>query len=113
MKTQIQISEAVGKTIQSIHYGCGGATMAIVFADDTFCVIVPKRDRWAPQDDPMLSDGDVVEAEFQTETLLASGIFTAEEWAELSRKREDDRMAKHEERERCEFERLKQKFGLA
>ena len=113
MKTQIPLSDAIGKTLEAFEFSfcCAGAVL--VFTDGTFAALGIERG-YEHCDDKIAEDTLSV-FEFGDDKLISAGITTAEELAEM--RDAADRRARamvqerQEQHDRAEFERLKAKFG--
>jgi len=104
MRTEIKLSEAVGKTLEALAFGQGQVIMA--FAGGTFATL------------GVSSDADVAEAtlrweEFGDSWLISLGVFTEEELAAKRKKMEDDWKASCDDRDRAQYERLRKKFAAS
>lgn len=115
MKTEVKLTDAVGKTLAAVEfsesYRSGQAVLA--FTDNTFATLGVERGYEGGDEEIVEEPLDVFD--FGDEKLVRSGIVTAEELETMRKVRDEQQRAEHqaqqEARDRQEFERLKRKFG--
>lgn len=108
MKTEIKLSEAIGKTLATVEFALSGQCV-IIFNDDTFTTLGIEQG-YDPGDEQIVEDRLNI-FEFGDTALVRVGIATFDELMAMRQAKNDKRQAEQEIRERCEFERLKRKFS--
>jgi hypothetical protein len=115
MKTEVKLTEAVGKTLAAVEFSesyCGGQCV-LAFADGTFATLGVERGY--ESGDEEITEEPLSVFDFGDEKLIRAEIVTAEELAAMRKARSDqqraEQQARQEARDRQEFERLKRKFG--
>lgn len=115
MKTEVKLTEAVGKTLAAVEFSesyCGGQAV-LAFTDGTFATLGVERGY--ESGDEEIKEDTLAVFEFGDEKLVRAGIVTDDELAAMRKARDDqqraDQQARQEARDRQEFERLKRKFG--
>lgn len=115
MKTEVKLTEAVGKTLQAVEFSasyCGGQAV-LAFTDGTFATLGVERG-YESGDEEIVEEPLAV-FDFGDEKLVRAGLVTAKELEAMRKARDEqqraERQAQQEARDRQEFERLKRKFG--
>ena len=115
MKTEVKLTEAVGKTLAAVEFSEShySGQCVLVFADGTFATL--GIDRGCEYGDEEITEEPLDLFDFGDEKLVRAGVVTADELAAMRKARDDKHSAayraRQEARDRQEFERLKQKFG--
>lgn len=112
MKTEVKLTESIGKTLAAVAFSesyCKGQCV-LAFTDGTFATLGIDRgcergEDWIMQEELSLFD-------FGDDELVRAGIVTAEEIATMRKDRDRKLAAERDARLRQEFERLKCKFGV-
>ena len=115
MKTEVKLTEAVGKTLAAVEFSdswCGGQCV-LAFTDSTFATLGVERGH--ESGDEEIKEDTLAVFDFGDEKLARAGIVTTDEMAAMRKDRDDqqraEQQARQEARDRMEFERLKRKFG--
>lgn len=115
MKTEVKMTEAVGKTLAAVEFSegyCGGQCV-LAFTDGTFATLGVERGY--ERGDEEITEDTLALFDFGDENLVRAGIVTADELAAMREDRNRQQRAGYERlqeaRDRQEFERLKRKFG--
>lgn len=115
MKTEMKLTEAVGKTLAAVEFSesyCGGQCV-LAFTDGTFATLGIARGY--ESGDEEITEDTLALFDFGDEKLVRAGIVTADELAAMREDRNRQQRAEYEKqqeaRDRQEFERLKRKFG--
>lgn len=113
MKTEINMTDAIGKTLAAVETSADYPPQCVlVFTDGTFATL-GIQEGYEP------GDGEIVPTtvalfDFGDARLVRAGIVSEQEMAELraleEARKELERQRQQEERDRREFERLKRKF---
>lgn len=107
--TKIRAIDAAGKIVKTIVYEDTEGSIFIVFSDDTFVHVA-----WVGDTDCLFfHELNFRPERFEVSVLEKIGMLTPEEAGQERVKREADRMNKHLEYQRREYERLKRIFGEA
>ncbi len=115
MKSEIKLTNAIGKTLAAVELSnrCYGGQAVIAFTDGTFATL--GIDRGYESGDEEIKEDALRVFEFGDEKLIRAGIVTLEEINEMrtekTRQEQAQQQASQEARDRREFERLKKKFG--
>jgi hypothetical protein len=115
MKTEVKLTEAVGKTLAAVEFSDAylAQQCVLAFADGTFATLGVERGY--ESGDEEITEEPLNVFDFGDEKLVRAGIVTAEEMAAMREARDRQRRAEQEHcqeaRDRQEFERLKRKFG--
>ena len=115
MKTEVKLTEAVGKTLAAVEFSesyCGGQAV-LAFTDGTFATLGIERG-YESGDEEIVEEALSV-FDFGDKKLVRAGIVSADELAAMRKARDDqqkaEQQARQEARDRQELERLKKKFG--
>ena len=115
MKTEVKLTEAIGKTLAAVEFSeswCGGQAV-LAFTDGTFATLGVERGYESGEDE--IKEDTLAVFDFGDEKLARAGIVTLDEMAamraEQTRQRQAEAQYRQEARDRQEFERLKRKFG--
>lgn len=114
MKTEVKLTEAVGKTLAAVEFSDSyrGGQAVLSFTDGTFATLGVERGH--EDGDEEIKEDTLAVFDFGDEKLARAGIVTLDEMAamraERTRQLKAAVQALQEARDRQEFERLKRKF---
>ncbi len=109
MKTEIKLTDALGKTLQGFESSITSPQAVLTFSDDTFTTLDIYRGY--EEGDETILEGSLLLDQFGDEKLIRLGIITQEELDEGRKKERAVFDDAREKRERAEYERLSRKFG--
>lgn len=110
MRQEVTLTHAIGKTLEDVAYSTYSNQMVITFTDDTFATLGVTRGYEVGEE--QIDEDQLSLLDFGDRELLRVGILTSEELKKLRDDRTALLQADREARDKAEFERLKQKFGV-
>lgn len=108
MRTEIKLSDAIGKTLEGFEFSntCGQAVLT--FTDGTFSTL--GVDRGYEKGDEQIEESKLSLFDFGDNKLIALGIIPEEEMDEKTEQRRKAVANSRAQTERAEYERLRRKF---
>ncbi len=108
MRTEIQLTNALGRTLEGFEFSATSSQAVLIFTDDTFATL--DIDRGYDRGEETITEGSLDLHTFGNQQLIGVGILTQKEIDERSRQEREIFDNAREERERAEYERLKHRF---
>ena len=108
MKQEIKLTQALGKTLESVAFSFDCAQAVLVFTDGTFSTI----GRWLDDDpgDERIMEDSLNWDDFGDAQLIRVGVSTQDELNNIRAIQQAQFKQEYEVRDKAEFERLKKKF---
>jgi len=109
VKTQIKLTEAIGRTLTAAEWNWRGGELLLAFSDDAFALLEVSRGYEAGDEE--ICDGHLDPLDFGDAQLVRAGVFTEAQLNTMRAEKRAAQAATWDEHERQLYERLREKFG--